>query len=559
MKKQKQKRNYEEVSYWESMADSMVGLLLCILLITLLLIMYLVRVTDEDYVDLEQGNSFEAYIDPDEGGGNHSYGKVDDDAGTEWDTDAEGMEEGEDENDDGGGFDGGGEDNEDDQPEDLNPGVEQGEGTDRAAVLVQVVDGETGRTIKKDGMQFELYGLNSALQVLSTYYPKKIDYKTFVTEKSGTFYFPEKLSLTGYTLHALSNIPGYDLASNTEFVLEKPYDWNDPYVVSVTVLPSKNTIRIKLKDVDNGEAVTGASFHVVAAEDIVTQDGTTRYKQGEIADYFSVSDDGMGESGELYLGEYLLRQDTVPQYYGKITADKPVSVEAKTEASETVIHELSEDKTNVTVTLTDALKNTIYLEGARFAVKEDDGTVVSKEATDKNGRFSVTNLKKNTTYHIQQLSSVSDYQVDRAEHSFTVNGDGLIDGNTEMELTVKNRIIRISIGVKDRIFRGQVSDINVALLDAEGNVVKNWSTTGLEQTLEGLKEGEYQVILDGNEAGKHQITVRDVTEIQEFQFEKWTMADVGVILALGLFCLGMIVLLVKSAKYRKKRKNEEGE
>ena len=128
-----------------------------------------------------------------------------------------------------------------------------------------------------------------------------------------------------------------------------------------------------------------------------------------------------------------------------------------------------------------------------------------------------------------------------------------------MELTVKNRIIRISIGVKDRIFRGQVSDINVALLDAEGNVVKNWSTTGLEQTLEGLKEGEYQVILDGNEAGKHQITVRDVTEIQEFQFEKWTMADVGVILALGLFCLGMIVLLVKSAKYRKKRKNEEGE
>lgn len=562
MKKQKQKRHYEEVSYWESMADSMVGLLLCILLITLLLIMYLVRVPDDDYTDLSLGDSYEAYNDPDAGGGNHSYGQVDDEEGDEWETEEWETEEGTEENDDddaGGSGGGGGEDDENYKFEDPDPGAGEGEGTDRAAVLVQVVDGETGRTIKKAGMEFELYGANSALQVLSTYYPKKIDYKKYETDKSGTFYFPEKIYLSTYELHALSTIEGYDLAENTTFTIDKSYDWDDPYVVSALVLPSKNTIRIQVKDVDNGEAVTGASFDVIAAENIVTQDGTTRYQEGEIVDSITVDADGYGESKELYLGNYLLRQDEVPQYYGKITSDKAVTVSSKSEASESGIQELTEDKTSVKVILTDALKNTLYLEGARFALTEDDGTVVSTQITDKNGRFTLTNLKKNTTYHIRQLSTISDYQMDRADHTFTVNGEGLIDGNTETELTVKNRIIRISVGVKDRIFRGQVSDVNIALCDAEGNVVKTWSTTGLEQTLEGIPEGEYQVILDGNESQAHTITVANVTEIQEFQFDRWTVADIGALLALGLICLGLLVLLITAAKHGRKKKTEERE
>ena len=329
MKKKKQKRNYNEVNYWESMADSMVGLLLCVLLITMLLIMYLVRVPDNDYVDVTEGDNYESFQDKETGGGNHAYGQIDDSEGDAW---QQGHTDGtEDEGDEGGGHSGGGggEDDENYKYEDPDPGAGEGDGSDRAAVLVQVVDGETGRTIKKVGMQFELYGSNSALQVLSTYYPKKVDYKNFQTDSSGTFYLPEKIVLAGYQLHALSTIEGYDLAENIDFTIDKSYDWNDPFVVSVPVYPSKNSISIQVKDVDNGEAVTGATFNVVATEDIVTQDGTTRYKEGEIVDTISVDEDGAGESSELYLGNYLLRQDEVPQYYAKITADTPVTVKSK--------------------------------------------------------------------------------------------------------------------------------------------------------------------------------------------------------------------------------------
>ena len=557
MKKKKQKRNYNEVNYWESMADSMVGLLLCVLLITMLLIMYLVRVPDNDYVDVTEGDNYEAFQDSDPGGGNHAYGQIDDSDGDAWET---GHTDGtEDSGDDGGGLSGGGggEDNENYKYEDPDPGAGEGDGSDRAAVLVQVVDGETGRTIKKVGMQFELYGSNSALQVLSTYYPKKVDYKNFQTDSSGTFYLPEKIVLAGYQLHALSTIEGYDLAENIDFTIDKSYDWDDPFVVSVPVYPSKNSISIQVKDVDNGEAVTGATFNVVATEDIVTQDGTTRYKEGKIVDTISVDEDGAGESSELYLGNYLLRQDEVPQYYAKITADTPVTVKSKSDASTKGVQELSMDRTNVKVVVTDALKNSLYLEGARFTLTEDGGRVVNRLTTDKNGRFTVTDLKKNTTYHIQQLSTASDYQVDPADHTFTVNGEGLIDGNSETELTVRNRIIRISIGIKDQIFQGQVSDVNVALRDSEGNVVKTWSTTGMELTLEGIPEGEYQIIINGNENQASRITVRDVTEIQEFQFRKWTIADIGTLLALGLICIGLVALTVVTTKHHKQRKQEE--
>lgn len=112
----KNKRRYDEVNYWESMADSLVGLLLCILLITFLLILYLVRIPDEEYVDLEQGDSYEQYDDAEDGGGNHSYGVSYDEEGDEWE-DEQDYEE----NNGGGGN--GGDDADQYQFEDPDPGV----------------------------------------------------------------------------------------------------------------------------------------------------------------------------------------------------------------------------------------------------------------------------------------------------------------------------------------------------------------------------------------------------------------------------------------------------
>lgn len=548
----KHKRKYDEVNYWESMADSMVGLLLFVLLILLLLIMYVVQIPDDDL-----GNTYQQNTVVDDGGGNYgNYDESDEDGDTYNDDHDSGSDL-----DEGGGGTGGAGDTDDEKNkfEDPDPGAGNGEGSNKAAVYVQVVDEETGVTIKKKGIEFELYGSGSALQVLSTYYPKKTDYKKYQTDESGVFYLPEKLYLASYYLHALSTIKGYDIADNVNFTLNEAYDWDDPYILTVPMHPSKNIIRVQLVDKDNGENISDATFDVIASENIVTQDGTTRYREGDVVDTIELDENGYGESKEIYLGKYQLRQNKVPEFYAKTSEDTAVEVKSKTEAAVPAVTEITEEKTSVTVSLTDALYDTKYISGAKFELSAESGGKSETYKTDDKGRFTITDLKKNTTYHIKQVSAVSDYEMSNEDYSFTVNGDGLIDGKETEEIKVTNRIIRISVGIKDKLFRGQVSDVNIAIHDAEDNTVKVWDSTGLEQTIEGLTPGEYMVIINGNKDQAQKIRVEDKTELQAFSFEQWTVADIGAIIGVSFVVIGMIVILVIVGKRRRQRKIEDKE
>lgn len=554
------KRKYDEVNYWQSMADVMVALLLFILLILLLLIMYLVQMPDDDL-----GNTYEQQAQASEGKSNQESSKngdkpkeLDQEGEKDKDNEKKGSDIDEGGGQTGGSGQGGEEGNGNDKYEDPDPGAGNGEGDDKAAVYVKVVDEETGITIKKKGIEFELYGSGSTLQVLSTYYPKKIEYKKYQTDETGVFYLPEKLLLTSYSLHCLSTITGYDLADDVEFSLDEAHDWKDPYILKVPLHPSKNIIRVQLVDKDTGENVSGATFNVIASENITTQDGTTRYRKGDVVDTIKLNDKGYGESKEIFLGKYLLRQVAVPEFYAKNSADTAVEVKSKTESKEVGITQVTEEKTSVTVTLQDALYDTKYISGAKFELSAESGGEAQTYETDDKGRFTVTDLKKNTTYHIKQVATVSDYKMSSEDFSFTVNGDGLIDGKETETITVRNRIIRISVGVKDKLFRGQVSDVNVAIHDAQGNVVKVWDTTGLEQTIEGLTPGEYMVVIDGNTDKGEKITVEEKTDLQTFRFDKWTAIDIAVITALILLIIGIIVLFVHIAKRRRREKGKKG-
>ncbi len=547
----KKKRKIEELNYWDTLADGMIGLLLCVLLILLLVILYLVSTPYDENVDAFWGNRYndhDAYYDPGAG-----YDNTDPTEHTEY-TYPEETHEDWDNGGGGGDDDDGGEGWNSHEYDDPDPGAGEGEGTDRAAVLVQVVDQETGRTIKKQGLTFELYGSNSSLQVLSTYYPKHIDYKQYETDASGIFYLPEKIELGSYSLHSLSALEGYETTDYTVFTADYSYDWDDPLVVTVLVQPAKNRIRMQLLDQDNGQAVGNASFDVIAAEDIITQDGTIRFREGEVADTIHLDENGYGESKELYLGEYLLRQKTTPAYYAKIKQDIPATITGQTDAGDTRIQEVLTQQTQIQVVLKDALYDTLLLQGAKFQVSVAGTADTQIVETDASGSFTIRDLQQNRTYRIQQLSTQTDYQLDKNEYTFTVNGDGLIDGQQTTTLEVKNRIIRVSIGVQDMLFRGQVSDVNVVLQNAQGAVLQVWNSTGLAQTVEGLAPGEYIVLLGGSDDQTYTIEVSDKTDLQQFQFSVWTTADIGAILAVALLLIGSIAFVII---FRKKSKQSQ--
>lgn len=530
-----------EISYWESMADGVVALLLCVLLILMLLILYLMHAADKEYV----GES------DDQGAENGGYGYTYEHS-YEYaeERDDDGGKADDDYDDDGGG---GG------KPyDDPDPGMGEGDGSDKAAVLVQVVDGETQRTIKKSGLKFELYSMSSALQVLSTYYPVKVDYKLFETDKEGMFYLPEKIVLGTYYLHDLTPIDGYDPAGNWEFTVDDDYDWDDPYLVSVEVYPSKNIIRLQVKDAESGDKLSGASFDIVAAENIVTQDGSTRLKQGDIADTIETDQDGYGESKELYLGNYYIRQRNVPEYYSVIKNDTAVEVKNKSVEAEPPLNELREEKTAIEITVADALYEDQMISGATLEVTASSGENMGTVKTDSNGKAVVSNLKKGSTYVVTQQATVGKYKKDPDKYSFTVSDDGLINGNSTESLLIRNGIVRASFSVEDKFFRNKLSDINVVLLDQSGKVIQSWNTSAVDNVIEGIEPGEYKVVVSGDNEHAYTVRVDDVVELQQFRFEKLTIVDIGSIAAGIAAVVLLIAALTILNRRRKNNKKAEG-
>ena len=298
MKRHRQKPN-EEYNFWQPATDMMSGLVFVLVLIIALLGLYLLS----DYTGYEEASSVSS-----EGPSSSGTGWNNNDPGG-WYYD-------------GGTGDGDGDGNGQFDQQIIQTGGGGGYGEDgiKTAVFVEVVDDETERRIPEAGVTFELYRTdtthlqNGSLQTLNTYYPEKINYRDYETTEEGVFYLPEKIWQGSYYFHELTEPEGYDAAGDTYYDVNRMYDWPDPYVVQIRLSPCKNIIRIQMNDAETQLPVGGGTFRVIAAEDIVTKDGTVRYTQGQYADTIVCDENGYGESKELYLGNYTVQQQTLENY-----------------------------------------------------------------------------------------------------------------------------------------------------------------------------------------------------------------------------------------------------
>ena len=558
----KRKRNHATVDYWDTLADAMVALFLLLLLIVLLFVLYFLQVDPEnDYVDEAYGNDFESYTATEQNPvhlrDEHRFD--DPEAGDDWfeeEQQSAGAGGG-----GGGGESGGGDRGEDDEtgekreePEEQEvlgefpDGVNEGE---KSAVLVEVVDGETLIPLKLDGITFALYNHLDTVMTLHDYYPTPVEYKSFETNMQGSFYLPEKIHQGDYTLHALSEVDGYGPPEDTPFTVDDYYDWSNPFYVAVKMFPLRSTIRIQLVDKNSGEKVSGGSFRVIAAQNIITLDGTIRYNAGETVDTIFLNADGFGESKELYFGQYYLRQEGVPEFYGSIGEEIQTPLEELSSRVDTV----ETEKTAMQVTVRDALYNDLPIEGAEF-VLTGGSSRTRNLVSDVSGQLLLTDLLKNTTYTLRQTATSGDYLTDKGVHTFTVDGSGLIQGKIRQELFIGNRMIRASFVLTGILLKNRESDVRMALTDPQGNIVRQWTTTGAETTIEGLTPGDYRVVIGNDMANPVSIYISDSADIQAFRFTHWTRTDTAIVAAvvvLLLVALVIIILVERSRREKRKR------
>ena len=530
MKKSRLKKSNEE-GYWKSFTDIMAGLLLVILLILMLLLLYMAQMNTEEHekdYDYDQQQQQDWNENNDKSSDkNHDYDQPPKDSS-------------------GGGGGGG----EDDPGDSYNEGIYVDVGHGKTAVFVTVVDEETKNVIKKEGILFELYANKNAsggLCKLHTYYPTKIEYKQFQTTAEGTFFLPEKISNGWYSFHNLKAPEGYDLAENVDFEITEALDWDEPFLVKIPMSPVKGKICIQDLDAETGAKIGGQKYVVHAAEDIVTLDGTVRYKKGEKVGTIKCDEKGYGESKKLYLGKYTVTQTDCADFYAlnKTPVDAELTVE-KVDKTYTV----KCTKTKVELKLKDNF-NDLPISGAEYSITDKENLT-----TDETGTIVITDLEKDKKYNIELKSLPEPYRSAKKSFSFTVSADGLVNGAETSVIDHEAYIIRLTVDVRDMLFGSSSKGRQVRLTDSTGQVIDEWSSADEPHVCQGLEPGKYTVEITNIFKSSFDTEVGDRPEPYSVVKDIWTWLDTLAV-AGGLIVLVLAIVIIRKILKKTKAKREE--
>ena len=216
-----------------------------------------------------------------------------------------------------------------------------------ARLKVEKCDAETGNIIPMTGTGFQIKDLSTGEFVTQDiYYPNPETLDTFYVSDEGWLMLPEPLHTGDYELYEVAAPYGYVLSSEpVPFTID-----GSEAVVTVTQynMPQKGQFVITktgevfasvqendglYQPVYEVAGLPGAVYDVIADEDIYTGDGTLRAAKDTVVETLTTGEDGIAQSGLLYLGRYRLEERQAPE--GMVLNTQPEYAEL-TYAGETV-------------------------------------------------------------------------------------------------------------------------------------------------------------------------------------------------------------------------------
>ncbi|WP_418827216.1 SpaA isopeptide-forming pilin-related protein [Ruminococcus sp.] len=338
-------------------------------------------------------------------------------------------------------------------------------------IKIVKVDSETGKTIPYEGAGFEIYNADGEKIAMTYSYPTPTAIDVFYTNSEGYLITPEVLPYGEYSLVEVQAPVGYVLDStpvNFSITAENAEEENALTVIKVRKENTAQKGRISVQKTgdiftsvtmassaytdENGEMtvnptiytpvfasgnLSGAVFQVIAAEDIITLDGTVRASAGDVVAEITTDENGYAESDLLYLGKYEIKEITAPYGYVQNTESQFVGLTyagQEIAVLDTVNTSFVNDYQGVEISLSKVMENDelfgIYGEDCYTSVSfglfaaEDitaaDGTVIPAD-----GLISEVSLDENMTVVIAEKIPFGKYYVQEiaTDEHYVLNGE----------------------------------------------------------------------------------------------------------------------------------------
>ena len=275
-------------------------------------------------------------------------------------------------------------------------------------------DAETKKTIPLSGFGFKIKKSDGSFVTAD-------NKDVFYTDNTGTITLPIKLTYGKYQLIEVSAGTGYVLDStpidfevNGENKTIELVKYNKAQKGTITVTKTgdifssvkeiketstadeakENELK-KYQPVYSNSTLGGAEFKITAGEDIITPDGTIRYKKGETVDTITTKNNGKAVSKQLYLGKYYITETKAVSGYVLNRESYPVTLKYAdqnvevTNSSVTINNKRQKAEINLTKILevneelgignNDEIKNVSFALYANEEIKASDGTIIPND------------------------------------------------------------------------------------------------------------------------------------------------------------------------------------
>lgn len=378
-------------------------------------------------------------------------------------------------------------------------------------------DAETGKVIPLEGAGFQIYDESGNLVTMQYTYPEVTVLDTFYTGSEGYLITPEVLAHGSYTLVEVQAPHGYVLDSMPISFKVTEDDSTDEdgvtiVIVEKTDMAQKGKIHInktgeifssvtvsgdgvvdKDGDLAKGKDIytpvyevkgrVGAVYEVIAAEDIVTGDGTVRASKGDVVDTITTDEEGNAVTKELYLGKYKVMEKTAPE--GLVLNTEEHEVELVYAGQEASITEANTSFYNERQKLIIDLKKTMEMNemfgvgnkgevhNVAFGLFADedivaaDGTMIPKDGLieilfcDTEGMLSFTSDVPFGKYYVQEVKTDQHYVISEEKYPVTFEYQG-------QDIAMDNIHVNDGNTIENEMILGKITGMKV---DTEGNAL----------------------------------------------------------------------------------------